>query len=262
MVVLNKDGMERKDWTVSVEPSTVSGLAVGDSLEVAVTLLPSDDVERGTGQLLLNLTTSEGQTTTFEEVVSVEISEGSTGLFNILPPAASGAIVAALVIGGVVLARRMKKSGELEDDSTSLVAPNTHANPDMLGERREEALDLGSAVDELTSGEVSDEEIAQAIMQSMDLPSVPAAVPQGLPPSGIPPAALPKGLPPAGISPGSGKTLPALPVPTPVPQPAPAAIPAPAAPQQGPPLPPGGLPAGWTMEQWQHYGHEWLNRQG
>ena len=75
-----------------------------------MTLLPSDDVERGTGQLLLNLTTSEGQTTTFEEVVSVEISEGSTGLFNILPPAASGAIVAALVIGGVVLARRMKKS--------------------------------------------------------------------------------------------------------------------------------------------------------
>ena len=262
VVVLDKDGMERKDWTVSVEPSTLSGLAVGESLEVAVTLLPSDDVERGTGQLFLNLTTSEGQTTTFEEVVSVEISEGSTGLFNILPPAASGAIVAALIIGGVVLARRMKKSGELEDDSTSLVAPNTHANPDMLGERREEALDLGSAVDELTSGEVSDEEIAQAIMQSMDLPSMPAAVPQGLPPSGMPPAAVPKGMPPAGMPPSSGKTLPALPVPTPVPQPAPAAIPAPAAPQQGPPLPPGGLPAGWTMEQWQHYGHEWLNRQG
>ena len=263
VVVLDKDGMERKDWAVSVEPSTVSGLAIGESLEVAVTLLPSDDVERGTGQLLLNLTTSEGQTTTFEEVVSVEISEGSTGLFNILPPAASGAIVGALVIGGVVLARRMKKSGELEDDSTSLVAPNTHANPDMLGERREEALDLGSAVDELTSGEVSDEEIAQAIMQSMDLPSMPAAVPQGLPPSGMPPSLVPKGLPPAGMPPTPGKTLPALPVPTPVSQPAPAAIPAPLpAVQQGPPLPPGGLPAGWTMEQWQHYGHEWLNRQG
>jgi hypothetical protein len=31
---------------------------------------------------------------------------------------------------------------------------------------------------------------------------------------------------------------------------------------QGPPLPPGGLPPGWTMEQWVHYGHQWLQRQG
>jgi hypothetical protein len=27
----------------------------------------------------------------------------------------------------------------------------------------------------------------------------------------------------------------------------------------GPPLPPGGLPVGWTMEQWTHYGQEHLN---
>ena len=82
--------------------------------------------------------------------------------------------------------------GALVDDGASLVAPNTHTNPDMLGERRDEALDLGTAVDELTSGEVSDEEIAQAIMQSMDLPATPAAVPQGLPPTGMPPKANPR----------------------------------------------------------------------
>ena len=133
-----------------------------------------------------------------------------------------------------------------------------------FGNSLDEALDLGSAVDELTSGEVSDEEIAQAIMQSMDLPAVPAAVPKGLPPSGMPPAAVPKGLPPAGmppagLPPASTKAVPTLPVPAP----APALPPSPApAVQQGPPLPPGGLPAGWTMEQWQHYGHEWLKRQG
>jgi hypothetical protein len=28
----------------------------------------------------------------------------------------------------------------------------------------------------------------------------------------------------------------------------------------GPPLPPEGLPIGWTMEQWQHYGQEHLNK--
>jgi hypothetical protein len=30
----------------------------------------------------------------------------------------------------------------------------------------------------------------------------------------------------------------------------------------GPSLPEGGLPEGWTMEQWGHYGHQYLNAQG
>ena len=30
---------------------------------------------------------------------------------------------------------------------------------------------------------------------------------------------------------------------------------------QSPPLPETGLPEGWTMEQWQHYGQQWLNQQ-
>ena len=29
----------------------------------------------------------------------------------------------------------------------------------------------------------------------------------------------------------------------------------------GPPLPEDGLPEGWTMEQWQFYGQEWLDSQ-
>ncbi|MDP6906560.1 MAG: hypothetical protein QF440_04000 [Candidatus Thalassarchaeaceae archaeon] len=40
--------------------------------------------------------------------------------------------------------------------------------------------------------------------------------------------------------------------PAPVPEPAPAA---------GPPLPESGLPEGWSMEQWTHYGEEYLRRQ-
>ena len=43
----------------------------------------------------------------------------------------------------------------------------------------------------------------------------------------------------------------------PVEAPAPAAV-APAAPA-GPPLPEGGLPAGWTMEQWAYYGQQYLD---
>jgi hypothetical protein len=47
-------------------------------------------------------------------------------------------------------------------------------------------------------------------------------------------------------------------------QQAPAPTPQPAAPVQayaGPPLPPGGLPAGWTMDQWAYYGQQYLDKQ-
>ena len=265
-VLLDKNDEQRTDWTVKVSPSSLSNLAVGEEVEVSVSLMPKDDVERGTSRLVLNLSAQDVLVASIERDVSVEIASGSGGLFNILPPAVSITLVVVVLVAGVVFARRMKASGTLLDDGTALVAPNTHTNPDMLGERRDEALNLGSAVDELTSGEVSDDEIAQAIMQSMDLPSVPAAVPQGLPPSGMPPMSkVPLGLPPAGMPPASGKALPPLPLPTNAPAPvvAPSPAPAPAVtPPQGPPLPPGGLPSGWTMEQWQHYGHEWLKRQG
>lgn len=47
--------------------------------------------------------------------------------------------------------------------------------------------------------------------------------------------------------------------------PAPVVAPTPAPVQpvfaNGPPLPPTGLPDGWSMEQWQHYGQQWLDSQ-
>ena len=33
-------------------------------------------------------------------------------------------------------------------------------------------------------------------------------------------------------------------------------------PSNPPPLPESGLPEGWTMEQWEWYGHEWLAKFG
>ena len=32
------------------------------------------------------------------------------------------------------------------------------------------------------------------------------------------------------------------------------------APVEAPPLPPGGLPEGWTTDQWKWYGQEWLDK--
>lgn len=260
--LLDDEMVQKQDWTIRVEPDVVANLGVGETVTVEVTLMPKENTARGISTLYLNLTNNDALLGQLTLEVSASTATGSSGLFNILPPAVSIGLVTVLLAGAVVLARRMKKGGELVDNSTDLVAPDTHGDPDTLGLRRGEALDLGTAVDELTSGEVSDDEIAQAIMQSMELPAVPAAVPSGLPPSGMPPRAAPPaalppaGMPPAGLPPSASKALPPLPKRTAVP---PVALPVQL--PQTPPLPPTGLPTGWTMEQWQHYGHEWLARQ-
>ena len=64
---------------------------------------------------------------------------------------------------------------------------------------------------------------------------------------------------------GAVAAAPSIPsgVPTPSSPPPAAPAPAPAANEEqseGPPLPAGGLPAGWTMEQWKHYGQQWLEQ--
>jgi hypothetical protein len=46
---------------------------------------------------------------------------------------------------------------------------------------------------------------------------------------------------------------------TPEPEPEPEQSPE-VAPSEAPPLPPGGLPEGWTMDQWKWYGQEWLDK--
>ena len=225
-VLLDKDGKQKSDWTIQLKPSTVTNLAVGAETTVELTITPKEDVARGVSYLTLNLSAGSVLLTQYELEVSVNTATGSSGLFSILPPAVSIGLVIALLAGVIVVGLRMKKSGELVDDGAELVAPDAHVDPDTLGLRRDEALNLGTAVDELTSGEVSDDEIAQAIMQSMDLPVIPAAVPSGLPPSGLPPKAKvplgrpPAGLPPAGMPPAptANNALPPLPQPTPAPQ--------------------------------------------
>ena len=52
--------------------------------------------------------------------------------------------------------------------------------------------------------------------------------------------------------------LPPPPIPRPPPKPKLPETPPPPSP---PPLPESGLPEGWTMEQWHHYGQEWLDSQ-
>ena len=79
-------------------------------------------------------------------------------------------------------------------------------------------------------------------------PTVPVAGAPYEAPSAMPPAA-PAAMPPAPAP------APAAPAQVPLPT-------APAAVESAPPVPAGGLPDGWTMEQWQVYGQMWLEQNG
>ena len=46
-VLLDKDGVVREDWSIALEPASVSNLAVGETIDIVATLTPSENVERG-----------------------------------------------------------------------------------------------------------------------------------------------------------------------------------------------------------------------
>jgi len=202
--------------------------------------------------LVVILTTIDGVVIEFMADTSVSSQQSSGGIFGILPAYLSYPLVLLALLGVLYGGRRLKQSSKMDDDGTELVAPDAHTDADHLGTRREQALDISHSVNDIASGEVSQDEIAAALAQSLDMP-VPtkkAQVPTGRPPSGLPSMGLPPvGLPPAGLPPVGlppAKSVPVLPVQV----------------TAGPPLPPGGLPDGWTMEQWNHYGEQYLQRMG
>ena len=227
--------------TVDLGSDTLSAMGVGETRILAFTFESSDlrglqDVTFSgtaiplTGELLL----SRNESATLEIMVSGSgQSDGLAGVLESLGlPAWSIAILALLVVSllglGILRLRRSDSANSLGGELLS-----SDAIFGAQESRREAALNIGGASDDQTSGAVSAEELAVALSQSqpkLSLPPVPGAsvVPTGLPPA---PTALPAGLPPA-------------------------------LPQNGPPLPAGGLPPGWTMEQWQHYGQEYLERTG
>ena len=227
---------------VDLESDTLTAMGVGETRTISYTL-NSDDL-RGlqtvvfsgiavplTGESLL----SGNESATLEVMVSGDgQSDGVAGILESLGlPAWSIAVLALFIVSLLGLAiLRLRRTDTSMSQGQDMVSTG-----DILmaqESRREAALNIGGATNDQTSGSVSAEELAAALSQSQPklalppLPGVKSELPQGLPPT---PAALPEGLPPE---------------PT----------------QNGPPLPPGGLPPGWTMEQWKHYGQEYLERTG
>ena len=231
--------LEADDWDVKLSKTNLNGLGPGEEVEVEVIVETNDDTSAGIEELSI---------TCQEESVKLEISVKNTksqgGLFGIVSPEVAYSIIGAILLGVIVIARRIKKSAPKDYSGEELLAPGAHSNPDS-GERMQAVMNSVVGEESFASGGVSAEEIADALAQSipaLPAPPAPTVVPQGRPPSAVPagrpPVAIPQGRPPAITS-----QPPSPPVPA------------------GPPLPPGGLPPGWTMQQWQYYGHKWLEQQ-
>ena len=259
--VENSDGEALNGWDVSCA-GDLGGLAVDRNGSVTVTFTPGDEAPSARSLLVVELLSTDG---TVVGVTSLEVAPAPAGnnggLFGVLPTWAAALVLAGVVLTLVVVGLRVRGSAVVPDMGEDILAPGAHAQADTDGQRREDLLDTG-AKDDLTSGAVSEAEIQAALAQSIEPLPTPApgpAMPAGRPPM----AAVPKGLPPLGAPPPAGRPPAVKPLP---PLPAPAVAPPlpalPTAQPAVPPVPAEGLPEGWTMEQWQHYGQQWLVQNG
>ena len=262
-IVLDDEGNELDGWNVDVSPSVISGLNPSEAVNLEVTISASKSVDKGTSTTVLTIKSNTGETIAEIELdTSAQNAQGNSGIFNILPWYLSGILFGSLLIGAVIFARKIKQSGTVsQDDGSTLVSAVAYTDPSEAVNRRESVLDIGTSQNMMTSGEVSQDEIAAALAQSIDLPTPVSPTTSNLPPlgklpQGLPPLGnIPPGMPPrANIPQGMPPVIPAKVVPN-IPR-----VPPPQATPQPPPLPPTGLPPGWTMEQWNAYGNMWLEK--
>ncbi|MEC7150905.1 MAG: S8 family serine peptidase [Candidatus Thermoplasmatota archaeon] len=259
--VENSDRDPLEGWEVSCS-GDLGALAVDADGTVTVTFTPTEDAPSARSILVVELLDAEGAVIGFTSVEVAPAPAGNNGgLFGVLPGWAAGLVLAGVLLVLIVVGLRVRGSAVVPDMGEDILAPGAHAQADTDGQRRADLLDTGAEHD-LTSGAVSEEEIQAALAQSIE--PLPTPAPGPVMPAGRPPmAAVPKGLPPLGAPlpagrPPAAKPLPPLPAPAVAP-PLPALPPAQPA---VPPVPAEGLPEGWTMEQWQHYGQQWLVKNG
>ena len=194
--VRDSEGMILSDRKVTVSPSSITNLGVGQSVDVVGKVMPDSDAKDGRYQLVIVFTSDSNVVVEFAADTSVSAQQSSGGLLNMSPWIAYP-LLAAVAVAMIIGARRLKSSAKVSDSSTDLVSPDAHTNPDHLGTRRDEALDISHSVNDMASGEVSQDEIAAALAQSMDMPVPMASAPLDYLLLDFHPG-LPAGLPPAG----------------------------------------------------------------
>ena len=117
------------NWEVELSQDTITGLGAGESMELELTVKTNEDTKAGIEELLLIC----GQNTISLEV-SVKNTKSQGGLFGIVSPTIGYSIIAALILGVAIIARRIKKSAPKDFSGEELVAPDAHSIPDD-GER-------------------------------------------------------------------------------------------------------------------------------
>ena len=265
--------IEAEDWTLGLSEESITGLEIGNSMDVELEVSASEDAKAGIEDLSFSCISAVDDVdyiSTADLEVSVENSKSQGGLFGIVSAPIAYSIIGVIVLSMLIVARRIKKSAPTDLSGEELVSPDAHSIPDD-GLRMQAVMDSVVGQDSLAGGSVSAEEIADALAVSIPSLPIPAppVIPSGRPPSalpsGRPPAAVPAGRPPAISAPSGNVTINQTVIQNisdsvvqgDVSSAAPKAqVPA------GPPLPPSGLPPGWSMAQWQHYGHQWLAQQG
>jgi uncharacterized membrane protein len=297
-IIVDGEGVEDSAWSLQYDGSFAE-LQPGEKISVTISVSPSTDAGSGlrTVEITIQGQAGTGVVVTTLEIISLGVTaEPATSPFDLSGMVSTEVFFSIVVLIPIILfvvVRRMRRNTKIYDDEgESLVAPGVHTSQENIGDRRAAALmeDVAKE-DDIISGDISSDEIQAALVQSMaDLPPpgpapLPAALPPlGLPPAGLPPAALPPAaLPPKKVPPvESFSASPA----TTSPQNIAVNIhdsvaqggvtgteqrgsePSPEIMQHGvavagmPQVPSTGLPAGWSLEQWRHYGAEWLLRHG
>ena len=231
--------LDASDWEVTIVGGQTTQLIPGGTQDVEIKVKTNDDTKAGIENLNLNCGGSE-----IVLSVSVQNTKSQGGLFGIVSQEVAYSVVGIIVLLAIVLAVRIKRAAPKDYETEVLIAPGAHDSADD-GSRMKAVMESVVGEESAASGGVSAEEIASALAQS--IPSLPVpptpVVPQGRPPTQIPSGRPPRANVPTGRPPKAPVfNTPQVPI--------------------GPPLPPTGLPPGWTMEQWQHYGHQWIAQQG
>ncbi|MDC0055563.1 S8 family serine peptidase [Deltaproteobacteria bacterium] len=256
----NSEGEDEEGWELSCDLESGINLEAKGSTEFICTITPQKDAGKGICTLFVFVQSSQnqyhiGSVDPIEFDVSAARIVESSGLFAGLTTQTTGIIVGVILLLVSIVGVRLRKVNREMDEGEMLVAPGSHSSQTDFAQRREDATDIGHKTNEIASGSVSSEEVAAALAQSVSILPPPGPAPSAskrLPPLLGSASILPQGLPPLLKSPP--------PQPAQVPIAKPATAPA-AESFTGPPVPAGGLPAGWTMQQWQHYGEEWLKKQ-
>tara|TARA_B100001093_G_scaffold177219_1_gene169886 strand:+ start:36982 stop:40743 length:3762 start_codon:yes stop_codon:yes gene_type:complete len=248
----------RYDWDSDLIDSNLDGDTTGE-VDYSGPEYTITNLEPGTWTFTLTVTDDDGDFATsvitltvaekpaegFLESVSAVLGGGTTAIVG-------GLAVIVIILAGFLLLTRKRSVSENEYSSFSNVPKNQPPLPDgQPSFASEPTLDMSAQ----TAGLSPDIYGQQAYA-----PPVQAAAPVQEAQPAYDPYAQQYAAPQQSFAASTPDALDALMAPEPTPQPVAAPVAAPAA-VSGPPLPSTGLPQGWTMEQWQHYGEQYLAAQ-